>query len=92
MTGTEAELRENILKALTDVAPDLLGTEIKDEDPIRESYDLDSADYLHFIVRIHELLGVDIPEKDYPKVNTVSSAMKYLVGQRKKSSRSRRGN
>lgn len=67
-----------VLQALFDVAPDLEGTTIGDDDPIRQSYELDSADFLNFIVRLHKILGVDIPEADYPRVNSISQAVAYL--------------
>jgi hypothetical protein len=39
-----------------------------------------SADGLHlnFITAIHHRLGIDVPELDYPKLITLSGAMKYL--------------
>ena len=32
---------------------------------IRETLDIDSFDHLHFLIGMHEALGVEIPEADY---------------------------
>jgi hypothetical protein len=37
-------------------------------------------DFLNFVVAVHGALRVDIPEVDYPKMQTVGSAVAYLAG------------
>ena len=78
MLINQTTIRSTVLHALLDIAPDLEGTEFKDDELFREAYDLDSADYLNFVVRLHELLGIDIPETDYPKMATLGNAVAYL--------------
>jgi hypothetical protein len=36
-------------------------------------------DVLNFAIGLHERLGVDIPEVDYPKLLTLSGAVSYLA-------------
>ena len=45
---------------------------------LREALDIDSMDFLNFVIAIHRRLGVDIPELDYPKLATLEGAMAYL--------------
>ena len=35
-------------------------------------------DFLNFIAALHEATGVDIPEKDYAKLTTLSDMISYL--------------
>ena len=79
MTRDQSEIRNTVLRAVLDIAPDLEGTEFKDDESFRDTYDLDSVDYLNFIVRLDELLGVEIPEADYPKMTTLGNAVTYLI-------------
>jgi acyl carrier protein len=45
---------------------------------LREAIDIDSMDFLNFIIAIHRRLGVDIPEIDYPKLVTLNGAFAYI--------------
>jgi acyl carrier protein len=40
-------------------------------------------DFLTFITAIHQRLGIDIPEIDYSKLNTLEGAVSYLAAHRK---------
>lgn len=75
----ETDLTGIILDALGQVAPgaDLDGLDF--DDNVREALDIDSFDHLNFLVSLHEKLGVDIPEKDYGKLNTVNEILHYLM-------------
>ena len=46
---------------------------------LREAIDIDSMDFLNFITAIHQRLGIDIPELDYPKLVTLNGAVTYLT-------------
>lgn len=35
-------------------------------------------DFLNFVIRLHQRLGVDIPEADYPRFGTLAGAIAYL--------------
>jgi acyl carrier protein len=73
------EAKQIVLHALLDVAPDLAGTQIADDADLRRNYDIDSADYLAFIIKLHTHTGRDIPEADYPKLATLARAADYLA-------------
>ena len=51
-----------------------------DDDHIQEDLELDSMDVLNLVAALHERLGVDIPESDYPRIATPASAVAYLSG------------
>jgi len=72
------ELQNAIFDALGAVAPEMDPNAIAPERPLREQIDIDSFDFLNFIIRLHEILGIDIPEKDYAELLTLNSSLEYL--------------
>ena len=75
---TAAEIRSIICDVLSGIAPEAdLGTLAGGED-LREALDLDSMDFLNFVIALHERTGVDIPEADYPRLRTLDGAITYL--------------
>lgn len=77
-TPSSAELHDIVLDALLDVAPDLDRADLGPEVDLRQDLDIDSMDYLNFIVRLHERLAVEIPESDYPRLRTPGGCVEYL--------------
>ena len=75
---TRAEILAWVVAELQSIAP---GCEPASADPdadLREELDIDSMDFLNFIVAIHKTLGVNIPEGDYPKLATLNGIAAYL--------------
>lgn len=67
-----------IYDALGGIAPESdLGALAGSED-LREALDLDSMDFMNFVVALHERTGLDIPETDYPRLRTLDGAIAYL--------------
>ena len=52
--------------------------EVAADQPLRDQVDLDSIDFLNFLIRLHEILGVDVPEADYGKLVTLNDFVAYL--------------
>ncbi len=75
---TDAELRALILELIGDIAPEADPTLARDEDDLREIFDLDSMDFANLVVGLHKRTKVDIPETDYNKLFTLKSAVAYL--------------
>lgn len=76
---TEQELREVVIEALTEVAPDIDPAAIDPSTELADQLDIDSMDFLNVIVAIHDQTGIEIPERDYPKLATLEEAVAYLV-------------
>jgi len=76
---TEQQLREVVISALTEVAPDVDPAAIDPDADLAEQLDIDSMDFLNIIVAIHEQTGIEIPERDYPKLSTLADAVTYLA-------------
>ncbi len=76
---TRAQIRSAILDTLCAIAPETDPAGIVPGASLREQIDLDSMDFLNVIVRLHEILGIDIPESDYAQLATLDSAVDYLA-------------
>lgn len=73
------QLRGIVLKALSDVAPELEPESLDPSAELRGQLDLDSMDFLNFVVGLHKALNVDIPEADYRKLATLDACVAYLA-------------
>jgi acyl carrier protein len=76
---TREQLRQSVLDALASVAPEIDLHAIDAHTDLRDQYDLDSVDFLNFVVAIHAATGIDIPEVDYPKLATLDECVAYLA-------------
>lgn len=74
----EAELKEIICRELHNIAPEADPTILRPEENIREALDIDSYDFLQFLIAIDEAIGVEIPEADYEDVFTMGGLLNYL--------------
>ncbi len=74
----EAETRAAIFEILAAIAPEADPATISGKDDLREALDLDSMDFINFVVALHERTGLDIPEADYPKLRTLDGAIAYF--------------
>ena len=77
---TEAEARDLIFDVLGGIAPEADPATLAGDADLREALDLDSMDFMNFVVALHERTGIDMPEADYPKLRTLDGAIAYLGG------------
>jgi len=75
----EKEIKEIVLRALNNVAPEVDLASIDPSRDLRDQMDIDSVDFLNFVLGIHKELGVDIPEADVTKITTLDKCVGYLV-------------
>ena len=71
-------LHQTIVVLLQQIAPDTEPATLKLEEKIRETLNIDSFDFLQFVIALHEKTGVEIPEEDYGKINTIQNAIEYI--------------
>ena len=77
MNATEATAA--ITSAIATIAPEVDTSVVDLDAPFRSEMDLDSLDFLNLVQALHERTGVDIPEADYPKVDTLARLASYLT-------------
>jgi acyl carrier protein len=75
----EVGIREIVLRALSDIAPEVDVSALDASVDLRDQIDIDSVDFLNFVIRLHNRLGVDIPDADVPKLGTLNGCIHYLV-------------
>jgi acyl carrier protein len=75
---TDVELMELVKRTLFAVAPDLEGETMDPDQTWREQFEIDSMDFLNFVIGLNKQTGIEIPEADYPKLQTPSQAVAYL--------------
>jgi acyl carrier protein len=76
---TNDQIREVVVGTLTRIAPEIEAGALQSGVPLRDQLDIDSMDFLNFIIALHERLGVDIPEIDYAKLSSVDDVVRYLA-------------
>lgn len=72
------ELQAQVVAILKSIAPELEEGALRADRPLRDQVDLDSMDWLNFLVALHEQLKVDIPESEYSKLVTLADLVAYL--------------
>ncbi len=75
---TQDDIRGEVLSVLTTIAPEVEPADISDSVLLRDQVDLDSMDWLNFLIGIHKRLQVDIPESDYASLRTLSDVVRYV--------------
>jgi acyl carrier protein len=73
------EIRKVVLEELRRIAPEVEEGELRPDRLLREQVDLDSMDWLNFLVALHERLKVEIPESDYARLATLDQVVGYLA-------------
>jgi acyl carrier protein len=74
--------RETLLKTtltlLLAIAPEVDAQTLQPAQPLRHQVDLDSMDWLNFLISLHQHLGVNIPEADYAQLISLNDVVDYL--------------
>lgn len=75
---TDDELMRAVLAVLHEVAPEVDADTLDPRASLREQVDLDSMDFLNFVIGLKAKLGVVVPEADYPALATLDGCVGYL--------------
>lgn len=76
---TREDMVQAMRSVLHQIAPEADLEAIGPDEGFREALDLDSMDFLNFVVGIHDRTGIDIPERDYPELATFEGCLDYLL-------------
>lgn len=88
---TENEIVDLVHRTLFAIAPEYEGEEIEPGSAFRDQFEIDSMDFLNFIIAMHEATGVDIPEADYPDLETLEGCVVYFRKKRQAQTPGREG-
>ncbi|TAJ08047.1 MAG: acyl carrier protein [Nitrospirae bacterium] len=76
---TAEDVKRIALRILGEIAPEADLPSLKPDVSFREQLDIDSMDFLNFVIALHEALQVEIPEADYPKLASLNACVEYLT-------------
>ena len=77
---TRDQIRATVLRTLGGIAPEADLSTLEPDVSFRDQLDVDSMDLLNFVIALHAVLHVDIPEADYPRLATLDGCVDYLAG------------
>ncbi|MCL4242725.1 MAG: acyl carrier protein [Dehalococcoidia bacterium] len=72
------QARQTVFSVLRQITPEADFEELEPDVEFREQLDIDSMDFLNFIIGIHERTGIDVPEEDYPLLASLNGCVEYL--------------
>jgi acyl carrier protein len=75
----EADIRRLAAEVLAGIAPEADLGRVRDDEDLREALDLDSMDFMNFVVGLHEGSGRAIPEADVPRLYTLRGLVAYFA-------------
>ena len=78
MTTPRASLRDKVIALLLAIAPEIDAATLVPAKPLRQQVDLDSMDWLNFLISLHQHFGVNIAEADYATLVSLDDVLNYL--------------
>jgi acyl carrier protein len=78
MTDDRQALAKTVLELLCSIAPEVEPAAIDHARPLRRQVDLDSMDWLNFMVGLNERFSATIPESDYARLVSLGDVLDYL--------------
>jgi acyl carrier protein len=75
---TPDELCRIVRTVLSRIAPEADLEALDADVELHEQIDIDSMDFLNFVIGLNAATGVDIPERDYPQLATLEGCIEYL--------------
>ena len=75
---TPADIRQEVIDILEDIAPDDDLSGLKDEVAFADQLELDSMDFLDIVMELRKRHRIQIPEEDYGELASMESTVKYL--------------
>jgi acyl carrier protein len=72
------EIRARVIKTLSAIVPELDPRILKPAESLRDQIDVDSVDFLNFLIALHQEFGVYVPESDAGKLGTINACVDYM--------------
>ena len=75
---TDEQIRAELLQALAEIAPEVDAAKLSHQRTLRAQVDLDSADWLNFLVAVGQHFGVEIPDTDVSRLTSLDRFVAWL--------------
>jgi acyl carrier protein len=76
---TDHDPRAVVTAAITAVAPDVDVSTLDPDADLRDVAGLDSMDFLRIVAAVHAATGLEIAERDYPRLGTLGGFVAYVT-------------
>jgi acyl carrier protein len=76
---TQEQITRAIIDQILEIAPDIEEGDIVPDKNIQRSLEIDSFDFLKILTALNDILGVEVPERDYAKVDTLEHMTHYFA-------------
>lgn len=74
----ESQIRALVAEVLAEIAPEADLASVGDGEDLRDALDLDSMDFMNFVVGLHQKARQAIPQADVPKLYTLAGIVRYF--------------
>ena len=72
------DIAHKVLESLREIAPEVDTSSLDPAVSLRDQFDIDSVDFLNFVLTLEKKMGTRIPEVDYPKLSSLNGCLTYL--------------
>lgn len=73
------EARALLARLLREIAPEADLSLVDPREPLQAELDLDSMDFLNLVTALHDEAGIDVPERDYPRLSSLDGFVAYVA-------------
>ena len=73
------KIKQIVLDIIAEIAPDEDISEVKPDQRLRDQLDLDSMDFLDIVMELRKQHGIEVPEDDYTRLESLDSCAEYLL-------------
>lgn len=73
------EIRRQVVEAVLVIAPEADLARVDPRRSLRAQLDLDSFDFLNLLIDLQVRVGVEVPEADYGKVDSLDALIGYIA-------------
>lgn len=78
MTIERPALLAQVIELLCAIAPEIDAGALAPAQPLRQQVDLDSMDWLNFLLSLKAQLGIEVAESDYARLVSLNDVLDYL--------------
>jgi acyl carrier protein len=72
------EIRKIVLRVLNRVVPESAGEEVDPATPFRDQFEMDSLDFLNFVLAVEKEFGVSVPDAAYPRLGNLDGSVEFI--------------
>jgi acyl carrier protein len=73
------KVKQIVLDIISEIAPDEDLTDVQPDKRLRDQLDLDSMDFLDIVMELRKQHGIEVPEDDYTRLESLDSCAEYLL-------------